>query len=54
VRYRVLTHVSQSSKAVEKLREEAGYFVLLASVSAEKSPLEILKFYKEQDGTERN
>jgi transposase len=51
----VLATVSENHTAVEKLREEAGCFVLLTNVSVEeKMGLEILKTYKEQDGIERN
>ena len=55
VRYRVVTKVRQNKEAIEKLREEAGCFVLLANVPAEeKSGIDILRTYKEQDGIERN
>ena len=55
VRHRVRATVSENKLAVEKLREKAGCFVLLTNVSVEeKSGLEILKIYKEQDGIERN
>lgn len=54
-RYRVLATVSENQTAVEKLREEAGCFVLVSNVPLqEKTALEILKTYKEQDGIERN
>lgn len=54
-RYRVLATVSENHAAVGKLREEAGCFVLVSNVPPqEKSALEILKTYKEQDGIERN
>ncbi|PIQ44419.1 MAG: transposase [Deltaproteobacteria bacterium CG12_big_fil_rev_8_21_14_0_65_43_10] len=54
-RYRVLATVSENHAAVEKLREEAGCFVLVSNVPLqEKTALEILKTYKEQDGIERN
>ena len=47
--------VSENKLAVEKLREKAGCFVLLTNVPAvEKSALEILRTYKEQDGIEKN
>jgi transposase len=55
VRYRVLTEVSENAAAVEALREEAGCFVLLTNLPEEdRTGLEILKIYKEQDGIERN
>ena len=55
VRYRVVVEARQNKEAIEKLREEAGCFVLLANVPAEeKSGIDILKTYKEQDGIERN
>jgi transposase len=55
IRYRVLTEVSENTAAVEKLREEAGCFVLLTTVPAgKKSGRDILRIYKEQDGIERN
>lgn len=55
IRHRVLVNVSENKEAVEKLREEAGCFVLLTNVPPEKiSGLETLKVYKEQDGIERN
>jgi transposase len=55
IRHRVLATMSENQVAVEKLREEAGCFVLLTNVPAEeKEGLEILKSYKEQDGIERN
>jgi transposase len=55
VRYRVHTDVSENTAAVETLREEAGCFVLVANLPEEnKTGLEILKIYKEQDGIERN
>lgn len=53
--YRVLVKVNENSVAVERLREEAGCFVLLSNVPIkEKSSLEILRIYKEQDGIEKN
>jgi transposase len=55
IRHRVLATVSENQAAVEKLREEAGCFVLLTNVPVEeKKGLEILRIYKEQDGIERN
>ena len=55
VRHRVRATVSENEVAVEKLREKAGCFVLLTNVSVEeKSGLEVLRIYKEQDGIERN
>jgi transposase len=55
IRYRVLTKMSENKAAIEKLREEAGCFVLLTTVPVKKkSGLEILKIYKDQDGIERN
>ncbi|MGD0661251.1 MAG: hypothetical protein ABSD38_24570 [Syntrophorhabdales bacterium] len=55
VRYRVVVEARQNKEAIEKLREEAGCFVLLANVPAEeKNGIDILKTYKEQDGIERN
>ena len=55
IRFRIATKVEQNEEAIEKLREEAGCFVLLASVPAEeKKGIDILKIYKEQDGIERN
>jgi transposase len=55
IRHRVRATVSENEVAVEKLREKAGCFVLLTNLSVEeKSGLEILKIYKEQDGIERN
>jgi len=53
--YRVMAEVSEKNEAIEKLREKAGCFVLLTNVPAEeKSALEILRTYKEQDGIEKN
>ena len=47
--------MKEKKEAIEKLREEAGCFVLLASVPAEeKKGIDILRIYKEQDGIERN
>ena len=55
IRHRVLVNVSENNGAVEKLREEAGCFVLLTNVPTEKiSGLETLTIYKEQDGIEKN
>lgn len=55
IRFWIATKVKQNKEAVEKLREEAGCFVLLASVPAEeKKGIDILRIYKEQDGIERN
>lgn len=55
VRYRVVTKVKEKKEAVEKLREEAGCFVLLTSVPVEeKKGIDLLRTYKEQDGIERN
>jgi transposase len=55
LRHRVVIEVRQNKEAIEKLREEAGCFVLLANVPAEeKSGIAILRTYKEQDGIERN
>jgi transposase len=55
LRHRVVVEVRQDKEAIEKLREEAGCFVLLANVPAEeKSGIDVLKMYKEQDGIERN
>ena len=47
--------VIEDRAAIEKLREEAGCFVLLTNVPADqKSGPEILRLYKDQDGVERN
>jgi len=55
IHYRVVVKVSKNEGAVEKLREKAGCFVLLTNVLIkEKSGLEILMTYKEQDGIEKN
>jgi transposase len=55
LRYRVLPKVTENKTAVDKLREEAGCFVLLTTVpSRMKSGRDILRIYKEQDGIERN
>lgn len=55
VRHRVSVKVSENLEAVERLREEAGCFVLLTTVPPEKkSGVEILRIYKDQDGIERN
>lgn len=55
MRYGVVAKVSENNEAIEKLKEKAGCFVLLANVSAEKkSALEILRTYKKQDGIEKN
>ena len=55
LRHRVVTEVKENKDAIEKLREEAGCFVLLANVPVEeKSGIGVLKTYKEQDGIERN
>jgi len=55
VRHRVVVEVRQNKEAIETLREEAGCFVLLNNVpTEEKSGIDILKTYKEQDGIERN
>ena len=55
IRHRVLATVSENHAAVEKLREEAGCFVLLTTVPVEdKTGRELLSLYKEQDGIERN
>jgi transposase len=55
IRYRVLATVSENKAALEKLREEAGCFVLLTTVPVgKKSGRDILRIYKEQDGIERN
>jgi transposase len=55
LRHRVVIEVRQNKEAIEKLREEAGCFVLLTNVpDEEKSGIDILKTYKEQDGIERN
>lgn len=55
LRHRVVIEVRQNKEAIEKLQEEAGCFVLLANVpTEEKSGIDILRTYKEQDGIERN
>jgi transposase len=55
IRHQVLVNVSENKDSIGKLREEAGCFILLTNVPAEeKSGLEILKTYKEQDGIEKN
>jgi transposase len=55
IRYRVLATVGENTAAVDKLREEAGCFVLLTTVPrGKKSGRDILRIYKEQDGIERN
>ena len=55
LRHRVVIEVKENKEAIEKLREEAGCFVLLANVpTEEKNGIDILKTYKEQDGIERN
>jgi Transposase len=51
----VLVNVCENKESIEKLREEAGCFVLLTNVPVEeKSGIEILRTYKEQDGIEKN
>lgn len=55
IRHRVLANISENQGAVEKLREEAGCFILLTNVPVEEqSGAEILRIYKDQDGIERN
>jgi transposase len=55
VQYGVVVELSEKSEAIEKLKEKAGCFVLLTNVPIEeKSALEILRTYKEQDGIEKN
>jgi len=55
IRFWIDAKVKEKKDAVEKLREEAGCFVLLASVPAEeKRGIDLLRIYKEQDGIERN
>jgi transposase len=55
IRHQVSAQVNENCEAIEGLREEAGCFVLLTTVPAEKkSGVEILRIYKEQDGIERN
>lgn len=55
VRYRLVAKVTQNTEAIAKLREEAGCFVLLNSIPAEeKTGIDLLRTYKEQDGIERN
>ena len=55
IRHRVRATVTEKEVTVEKLREKAGCFVLLTNLSVEeKSGLEILRIYKEQDGIKRN
>lgn len=55
VRYRVVAKVTENREAIEKLREEAGCFVLVTSVPVEeKKGIDLLRTYKEQDGIERN
>jgi transposase len=47
--------VKENKEAIEKLREEAGCFVLLANIPVkEKKGIDILTTYKEQDGIEKN
>jgi len=54
-RYRITAHISEDKKAISRLREEAGCFVLITSVPEdEMSGIDILKTYKEQDGIEKN
>jgi transposase len=54
-RYRILATVAENEAAIKKLREEAGCFVLVSNVPRQqKTALDILKTYKEQDGIERN
>ena len=55
VRYRLSCEVRENTDAVQQLREEAGCFVLLTNVPKEqKSGMDILTLYKEQDGIEKN
>ncbi len=55
IRFWIATKVREKKEAIEKLREEAGCFVLLTNVPAEeKEGIDILRLYKEQDGIERN
>ena len=55
IRHQVLVNMSENKDSIGKQREEAGCFILLTNVPAvEKSGLEILKTYKEQDGIEKN
>ncbi len=55
IRFCIAAKIRQNNEAIEKLREEAGCFVLLASVpKEEKRGIDILRLYKEQDGIERN
>ena len=55
IRFWIDAKVKVKKEAIEKLREEAGCFVLLTSVPAEeKKGIDILRIYKEQDGIERN
>ncbi len=55
IRFWIATKVSEKKETIEKLREEAGCFVLLTSVPAEeKKGADLLRIYKEQDGIERN
>jgi transposase len=55
IRYRVRVEVTENQEAIAQLREEAGCFVLLTTVSEQQnSGQEILTMYKEQDGIEKN
>jgi transposase len=55
IHYHVQATVHEDKEAIEKLKEEAGCFVLMTNVSVdEKSGPEILRIYKEQDGIEKN
>ena len=55
VEYRVRGGCSLDEKAVARLEEEAGCFVLLTSIPAErKTGRDLLAVYKAQDGIEKN
>ena len=55
MRYLVKIDITENPEAIAVLREEAGCFVLLTTVSEQKkSGKDILTIYKEQDGIEKN
>jgi transposase len=58
VQYRVRSRIEQSASALERMKKEAGCFVLLTNVPREgegaADAKEILSLYKEQHGVEQN
>jgi len=55
LRYTLNVNIASDDNLIDKLKEQAGCFVLISNVAYDKySAVEILKIYKEQYGIEKN